>query len=97
MIRCLRVDSQEIVAASARRDNGRIEAFDNSNGWIFYNPLRGASPSAARKVVPATYDIDWTAANRSEEHTSEIQSLMRISHAVCCLKNKKKEQISNHH
>src|SRR3546814_4942340 len=27
--------------------------------------------------------------NRSEEHTSELQSLMRISYAVCCLKNKK--------
>src|SRR3546814_2801930 len=25
---------------------------------------------------------------RSEEHTSELQSLMRISYAVCCLKNK---------
>src|SRR3546814_8200402 len=29
---------------------------------------------------------------RSEEHTSELQSLMRISYAVFCLKNKKKEQ-----
>src|SRR3546814_3144111 len=26
--------------------------------------------------------------NRSEEHTSELQSLMRISYAVCCLKKK---------
>src|SRR3546814_5925945 len=29
-------------------------------------------------------------ARRSEEHTSELQSLMRISYAVFCLKNKKK-------
>src|SRR3546814_2444416 len=29
-----------------------------------------------------------TAAFRSEEHTSELQSLMRISYAVFCLKNK---------
>src|SRR3546814_13789898 len=28
--------------------------------------------------------------NRSEEHTSELQSLMRISYAVFCLKKKKK-------
>src|SRR3546814_1599731 len=28
-------------------------------------------------------------AERSEEHTSELQSLMRISYAVFCLKNKK--------
>ena len=61
MIRGLRVDKQEIDAAAARRDNGRIAAFDNSKGWIFYDPLSGASPSPARKMVPATYDIDWTA------------------------------------
>src|SRR3546814_5803426 len=30
-------------------------------------------------------------ASRSEEHTSELQSLMRISYAVFCLKNKKKK------
>src|SRR3546814_10714575 len=30
--------------------------------------------------------------NRSEEHTSELQSLMRISYAVFCLKKKKKKQ-----
>src|SRR3546814_8583328 len=29
---------------------------------------------------------------RSEEHTSELQSLMRISYAVFCLKNKKKQR-----
>src|SRR3546814_10298846 len=32
-------------------------------------------------------------ANRSEEHTSELQSLMRISYAVFCLKKKKKTKI----
>src|SRR3546814_5081276 len=30
--------------------------------------------------------------NRSEEHTSELQSLMRISYAVFCLKKKKQNQ-----
>src|SRR3546814_3164984 len=35
---------------------------------------------------------------RSEEHTSELQSLMRISYAVFCLKKKKKEKhITKHH
>src|SRR3546814_7051693 len=35
---------------------------------------------------------------RSEEHTSELQSLMRISYAVFCLKKKKKKkkQVHNH-
>src|SRR3546814_5052727 len=31
---------------------------------------------------------------RSEEHTSELQSLMRISYAVFCLKNKTKKAIN---
>src|SRR3546814_1061006 len=31
---------------------------------------------------------------RSEEHTSELQSLMRISYAVFCLKKKKKTKLS---
>src|SRR3546814_3661916 len=33
-----------------------------------------------------------TFASRSEEHTSELQSLMRISYAVFCLKKKNKKQ-----
>src|SRR3546814_5540690 len=36
---------------------------------------------------PALPDFD----SRSEEHTSELQSLMRISYAVFCLKKKKKQ------
>src|SRR3546814_4662784 len=39
-----------------------------------------------RFVDPETVDLD--AAQRSEEHTSELQSLMRISYAVFCLKKK---------
>src|SRR3546814_3959019 len=35
--------------------------------------------------------------SRSEEHTSELQSLMRISYAVFCLKKKKKTQIKLNH
>src|SRR3546814_8337235 len=33
--------------------------------------------------------LAWTQLARSEEHTSELQSLMRISYAVFCLKKKK--------
>src|SRR3546814_6237230 len=38
--------------------------------------------------------IGDVAVGRSEEHTSELQSLMRISYAVFCLKKKHKEQIT---
>src|SRR3546814_961582 len=36
------------------------------------------------------------AIGRSEEHTSELQSLMRISYAVFCLKNKHSESTRKH-
>src|SRR3546814_9715651 len=41
-----------------------------------------------RKVVAACDTIDGVADGRSEEHTSELQSLMRNSYAVFCLKKK---------
>src|SRR3546814_2942904 len=50
----------------------------------------GAAPSTAFTQVPGD-GIDGYAREtvvRSEEHTSELQSLMRISYAVFCLKKK---------
>src|SRR3546814_6089501 len=40
---------------------------------------------------------DDTGGDRSEEHTSELQSLMRISYAVFCLKKKKHIKIQKYH
>src|SRR3546814_9091528 len=40
-------------------------------------------------------DVDAVRAGRSEEHTSELQSLMRISYAVFCLKKKKKSKVQS--
>src|SRR3546814_3081548 len=51
----------------------------------------GARPTRAVMAVAARIDGD-----RSEEHTSELQSLMRISYAVFCLKKKKKHSHSSH-
>src|SRR3546814_1026319 len=39
---------------------------------------------------------DHRRADRSEEHTSELQSLMRISYAVFCLKKKKNNKNHRH-
>src|SRR3546814_2139665 len=47
--------------------------------------------SVVEKVVPESH-LDINQVGRSEEHTSELQSLMRISYAVFCLKKKKKTQ-----
>src|SRR3546814_1852649 len=38
-------------------------------------------------------DADARSRSRSEEHTSELQSLMRISYAVFCLKKKKRQRL----
>src|SRR3546814_6768585 len=46
----------------------------------------GDLPQAARQTSSET---ETTSGTRSEEHTSELQSLMRISYAVFCLKKKK--------
>src|SRR3546814_8826016 len=48
-------------------------------------------PDAQSEIDRLTGRFDVAAA-RSEEHTSELQSLMRISYAVFCLKKKKYTQ-----
>src|SRR3546814_2953164 len=51
---------------------------------------RATSMPRARRLIAAASLPAWCAsAIRSEEHTSELQSLMRISYAVFCLKIKK--------
>src|SRR3546814_7678112 len=42
--------------------------------------------------IGVTHDGDGQYPGRSEEHTSELQSLMRISYAVFCLKKKKNKK-----
>src|SRR3546814_5470912 len=49
--------------------------------------------ACGRTAGPARRDLQ----QRSEEHTSELQSLMRISYAVFCLKKKKKKKIKKKH
>src|SRR3546814_4380140 len=72
-----------------------------ANSLATKNPLTSTSRIAesvsARSFIQAR-------ARRSEEHTSELQSLMRISYAVLCLKqqnrleqNPTEEQHTNHH
>src|SRR3546814_580007 len=50
-----------------------------------------ADRTAALSDLPGVEQV-FPFENRSEEHTSELQSLMRISYAVFCLKKKKKQQ-----
>src|SRR3546814_2265584 len=60
--------------------------------------LRTVQPAAAHTCSTSSRVKTWKSlarscvSNRSEEHTSELQSLMRISYAVFCLKKKKREK-----
>src|SRR3546814_3235464 len=50
----------------------------------------------SREIRCASEAGDHCGDRRSEEHTSELQSLMRISYAVFCLKKKKKHKRTIH-
>src|SRR3546814_2737652 len=51
--------------------------------------VSGAGPTIAVSVGSLAMPPSIAPEDRSEEHTSELQSLMRISYAVFCLKKKK--------
>src|SRR3546814_7107095 len=54
-----------------------------------------AAPAAVVRKSAIPDDKEMLRAARSEEHTSELQSLMRISYAVFCLKKKTKKKNKN--
>src|SRR3546814_3546458 len=61
------------------------------NGWQPRNSSRHFHGQINIRTAFA-YSINTIAAKRSEEHTSELQSLMRISYAVFCLKKKTRQK-----
>src|SRR3546814_4159950 len=70
---------QRIESSSLRqRAAGKVECARHAGNGS------SCAPVADRRDAP----IAVGAAKKSEEHTSELQSLMRISYAVFCFKNK---------
>src|SRR3546814_971966 len=67
---------------SLQGDSELLHRIRGSRSWRFTRPLRFAARAMRGDVTRQD--------RRSEEHTSELQSLMRISYAVFCLKNKNK-------
>src|SRR3546814_8471818 len=53
----------------------------------------GTSPNIAKPSADAQSSLLKSIGSRSEEHTSELQSLMRISYAVFCLKKKNNKSL----
>src|SRR3546814_7602837 len=70
---------------------------DVDHGQIFGNVLFARQPRP--RALFAADAVDQAEPDRSEEHTSELQSLMRISYAVFCLKKKitHPQRNSQHH
>src|SRR3546814_2633968 len=88
--------------ATRRLTARRAPALDNSKkavGTLFTVPLIAAAAllSFAHGANDVANAIGPLAAIRSEEHTSELQSLMRISYAVFCLKKKITKKTITHH
>src|SRR3546814_3473180 len=73
---------QDLVVAIAERAY-RIETIPAFTGDAVRLPLRTVRPEP--RFIALLFD---ECLRRSEEHTSELQSLMRISYAVFCLKKK---------
>src|SRR3546814_2061391 len=101
------IHAKESRLATANNESGRMlfsnresyanqleaQAFTNLNK-VTTSGLHGVSGTSFNDAAPAFKGLRE---GRSEEHTSELQSLMRISYAVFCLKKKTstKEHTSN--
>src|SRR3546814_3752243 len=68
--------------------------YEYSQDYLFSDglPSRPVRKNAMRNLIDLSDFRTAYSQQRSEEHTSELQSLMRISYAVFCLKKKKSQQ-----
>src|SRR3546814_9761788 len=69
---------------SVVEENGTINWMENPDNTVIPNDQTFPAPAH----LPVFSAILHSIGDRSEEHTSELQSLMRISYAVFCLKKK---------
>src|SRR3546814_9178770 len=80
-------EAPEAPAASPAPQQGQA-----GEGVAQATPLDTISVTATRNPIETFEYPGMVTVIRSEEHTSELQSLMRISYAVFCLKKKKTTQ-----
>src|SRR3546814_8477112 len=87
---------REALLCAARQETGKF-GLVHAAGLVAVGRCEGLTDPArnlGRFDIGGGVGCGTQLFHRSEEHTSELQSLMRISYAVFCLK-KKKEQIHN--
>src|SRR3546814_1823834 len=100
------VCSSDLVAVEARSSD---RFFDHATRTSACSAGSETPCACARRIIMPAQGA-WVAgphmlplrpntaeASRSEEHTSELQSLMRISYAVFCLKKKKNARYTAHY
>src|SRR3546814_5722141 len=75
------------------RPQGNVAA--SAAAWCDHCPHGTDERHLIRKYAAPWYPQSDHDPSRSEEHTSELQSLMRISYAVFCLKKKTQNQHQN--
>src|SRR3546814_4760978 len=76
-----RVDDRRVIS-------GIIHVVKSGGRWVDAPACYGPRKTLYNRFVRWAEKGIWQELFRSEEHTSELQSLMRISYAVFCLKNK---------
>src|SRR3546814_2788552 len=82
------VPRPESCASATGAASSSAEDSSDSCRTVLRVYLRIAVPPYLWNLGPAGLFEPWICEWRSEEHTSELQSLMRISYAVFCLKKK---------
>src|SRR3546814_8376477 len=80
----------KIEGAGHVRIAGKFKGDVNVQGDLTIEKGAKLSGGVKAKKVMVAGELDGNVESRSEEHTSELQSLMRSSYAVFCLKKKKK-------
>src|SRR3546814_13157147 len=69
-------------------ERGLAESRSQAQALVLAGRVKGHSTAGEQVDEAAELEVE----ERSEEHTSELQSLMRISYAVFCLKKKNKKK-----
>src|SRR3546814_1818433 len=78
-------DDVQAFRAAVAATTGRLVAFDPRTGKVAWGVDYPAAWNGGTMTTAGNLVFQGTSTGRSEEHTSELQSLMRNSYAVFCL------------